>query len=127
MWREELAQGFLIKSRGQVTLPHRYHKLGILSLVGAGMLFAISPMRKAIAQIPTLPPTLLPPTIFPTNQTPTVNVPPLQPIPTSTPTPSTTFQPPERVLERASPTSPQVIEFGQPLPKTTPTDFVQTP
>lgn len=126
MWREELAQGFLIKGRGQVTLRHRYQKLGILSLVGAGMLFAISPI-KAIAQIPTLPPTLLPPTIFPTNQTPTVNVPPLQPIPTSTPTPNTTSQPRERVLERTSSTSPQVIEFGQPLPKTTSADFVQTP
>ncbi|MBD0364145.1 MAG: hypothetical protein ICV55_15450 [Coleofasciculus sp. C3-bin4] len=70
---------------------------------------------------PAMPPTTLPPAIFPTNQTPTIRVPSLRSIPAPTPTPVTTSQPLERPAERVSPapTSPPVIEFGQPLPKTT--------
>lgn len=75
----------------------------------------------AIAQIPTLPPTTLPPAVFPTNQTPTVSVPPLQPLPNPTPTPVITSQPLKPSTESASPalSNSPVIEFGQPLPKTT--------
>jgi hypothetical protein len=70
---------------------------------------------------PAMPPTTLPPAIFPTNQTPTIRVPSLRSIPAPTPTPVTTSQPLERPTERVSPapSSPPVIEFGQPLPKTT--------
>jgi hypothetical protein len=83
----------------------------------------------AIAQTWTMPPATLPPAVFPTNQTPTVSVPPLQPIPTQTPTPVTTSQPLERASESVSPalSSSPVIEFGQPLPKTTPAHPLPTP
>ena len=79
------------------------------------------PVVQRSAQLPSLPSTTLPPTIFPTNQTPSVSVPPLQPIPTSTPTPRATSQSRENPPKSASPalSSPLVIEFGQPLPKAT--------
>lgn len=135
----------------------RYQRLATLSFLGAVMIVPISPLEKAlsltpiaanqggvvdvasvnnrleasilIAQTPTTIPATLPPAVLPTNQTPTVSVPPLQPIPSQTPTPVTTFQPLERSPERVSPavSSSPVIEFGQPLPKTTPASPAPTP
>jgi hypothetical protein len=92
---------------------------------------SISNARSAIAQIPTIPPTtptMLPPAFFPPNQTPAVSVPPLQPLSTQAPIPVQTPQPLVRPAESTSAefsTSP-VIEFGQPLPRTTP-DSVPIP
>ncbi len=129
-------------------------RLGSLSFIGAMMIVAIywaseavataDPQQgitsnvlpvnrpeaiRAIAQIPTISPSTLPPAVFPTNQTPAVSVPPLQSLPSQTLPPATIPQPSDRPSESVSPlpsTSP-VIEFGQPLPKTTPENPLSLP
>lgn len=157
MWRDELTKEFWSNGRRMVEAWYRYQRLGILSFLGAVMIVPISSLEKAlsltpiaanqggvvdvasvnnrleasilIAQTPTTIPATLPPAVLPANQTPTVSVPPLQPIPSQTPTPVTTFQPLERSPESVSPavSSSPVIEFGQPLPKTTPASPAPTP
>lgn len=91
------------------------------------------PVNRPEASTPVLPttampPATLPPTVFSTNQTPAVSVPSLQPIPEQTPTPVTTSPPLDRQPESVSPalSSSSVVEFGQPLPKTTPAAPVLT-
>lgn len=82
----------------------------------------VNPPAASTRSVPTLsaPPATLPPPIFPTDGTPSVSVPALQSFPTPT-QPVTTSQPLEPESDSASPptSSPPVIEFGQPLPKTT--------
>jgi hypothetical protein len=84
----------------------------------------VNPPAPSTRSVPTLsaPPGTLPPTIFPTDQAPAVSVPSLQSLPSQT-LPVTTSEPIEAQPESESPTpsSPPVIEFGQPLPKTTST------
>ncbi len=187
-------QRFLIKGKQQANLWHRYQKLGTHSVLGAMLIVAVSSVSKTtvlaalltdwqfasvvnqsessslIAQTPatvtppanTLPPAnfpinqggsvnvppvnppktltptaptpAMPPAVspsadVPTNQTPSVNIPTLQPTPAETPTPVTTSQPLKQPTESMSPnlSSPPVIEFGQPLPKTTSTESVLKP
>ena len=155
MWRDELTKEFWSNGRRMVKAWYRYQRLGTLSFLGVVMIVPIFSLQKAlsltplaanqggvvdvpsnrleasilIAQTPTTIPATLPATVLPANQTPTVSVPPLQPTPSQTPTPVTTFQPLERSPESVSPavSSSPVIEFGQPLPKTTPASPEPTP
>lgn len=82
----------------------------------------VNPPAASTRSVPTLsaPPATLPPPIFPTDGTPAVSVPALQSFPTPT-QPVTTSQPLEPESDSESPpaNSLPVIEFGQPLPKTT--------
>lgn len=82
----------------------------------------VNPPAASTRSVPTLsaPPATLPPPIFPTDGAPAVSAPSLQSFPS--PTQSVTTSPPlEPESERESPpaSSPPLIEFGQPLPKTT--------
>jgi hypothetical protein len=81
----------------------------------------VNPPAAPTRSVPTLsaPPATLPPPIFPSDGNPAVSVPARQSFPTPT-QPVTTSQPLEPESDIESPaSSPPVIEFGQPLPKTT--------
>lgn len=112
-----MRQEFL-HSGTQVGVWHRLQRFRLFGYVGVTIVLAIAfPLDVRSQNAPT-PPLTLPPAVFPTNQAPAVSVPPLQPTaPATPPAPATPTQPPASVSP--APSASAVIEFGQPLPKTT--------